>query len=119
MKIDLYLHDADTCQLDRIERKIDAMANTLQDLDQGLTDFEAAADAADAADAAAEQEILAAVKDIQSKIGPGVDLAPELARIQAAQQKRAAASAGLRTATDAVKAIDVPPTPAPGPAPGP
>ena len=70
------------------------MASTIQELDDALTAFETASDAA-------ETEIQQAVNDILAKVGPTVDVAPEIARLQAAQQK-------LQAAADAIKAKDTP-----------
>ena len=84
-------------RLRSIDGKVGKLMATLQDLDQALTDFEAAQDSANA-------EVLAAVNDILAKVGPAVDVSAEVARIKAAQQKQS-------DAADAINALDVKPAP--------
>jgi len=95
--------------LDRIERKVTLMANSIADLDAALANFETASQAADTADAAAEQAILSAVNDLVAKIGTTVDLAPEIDRINAALLARADASVALAKAAKQVTDLDIPP----------
>lgn len=94
MRFDIFVHlDSSTdiaATLMRLEGKIDQLAATVVDLDTALTAFEAA-------NTAATTEIQAAVAAIVAKVGPGVDLTPEIARLTAA-------STSLQTAADAIKA---------------
>jgi hypothetical protein len=86
-----------------VDRKVDIIVDTIADLDQALTDFETASDAAEA-------EVLAAVNDILAKVAGSVDLTAEVDRLHAAQAKQSAAA-------DAIKALDLPPVVTPPPVP--
>jgi uncharacterized phage infection (PIP) family protein YhgE len=93
----------DKARFDALEALINTMAQSQADLDSALDSLGTAMDTG-------IQQILTAVNDIATRVGPSIDLSAEVARVQKA-------ASDIATAAGTVQGLDVAPVPPTPPTP--
>lgn len=82
-----------------IDQRLVALEGTVTEMAMTITDLDTALTALETSNTAAFVEIDSAVQAILAKVGPSVDLSPEVARVQAAE-------AAVQAGADKIKALN-------------